>query len=175
MKTCYVLIGVSGSGKSTFLKNYLDRPGVVVSSLDTYRLDMFDQIVSDPKKAYAEAFKFANENAKRFDDYVTKRWNEDLKNAETLFVDNTNLTRKSRARWINEARSKGFKIVGVQFYTPLQVVLDRQASRTDKFVPLDVVRDMYMRVQEVMLGTEVDSLMIVDGTDATRAVEAVMA
>jgi tRNA uridine 5-carbamoylmethylation protein Kti12 len=166
------MVGVSGSGKSTVTYRLWNRyhcdENVAEFSLDVCRLDFLDMITDDPKKAYAMAFKHATENQKQFDEYVNKRWAEALK-ADVIFVDNTNLTRKSRARWIQEARSKGFTIVAVNVMTPLKVVMERQATRKDKSVPLEVVRDMYMRMQEVQ-ADEADYVLHVDGTKMDRMV-----
>ena len=173
-KVCYIMVGVSGSGKSTVMssiaKKFHSGQGekTAVFSLDLCRLDFLDQITDDPKKAYADAFAYANANKHRFDEFVNMTWAQALK-AQVLFVDNTNLTKKTRARWVNEARAKGFTIVAVNVMTPLKVVLERQATRPDKSVPLDVVRDMYMRLQEVQ-ADEVDFIMHVDGTRADRMV-----
>lgn len=174
-KVCYIMVGVSGSGKSTVMssiaKKYHSGQGekTAVFSLDLCRLDFLDQITDDPKKAYAEAFAYANENKQRFDAFVTGTWNRCLLTSEVLFVDNTNLTKKARARWVTEARAKGFTIIAVNVMTPLKVVMERQATRPDKSVPLDVVRDMYMRLQEVQ-ADEVDFIIHVDGTRADRMV-----
>jgi len=78
---------------------------------------------------------------------VNTAWQNALKH-EHVFVDNTNLTVKSRARWIQDARAKGFKIIVVNMLVPLQVAIDRQATRPDKEVPAQIVKDMYMRMQE---------------------------
>ena len=162
-KICYIMVGVSGSGKSSVVKSLIkaSNGAVSVSSLDSYRLDFFDQIADDPKKAYADAFKYANLNPQRFNEYVNKQWAQDLK-ADVVIVDNTNLTRKSRARWIQDARSKGFTIVAVNVMAPLSVVLERQESRGDKSVPSDVVCEMYFRLQEVQ-ADEADFIMHYDG------------
>jgi hypothetical protein len=53
--------------------------------------------------------------------------------------------------------------------TPLDTVLARQTSRADKSVPLETVRDMYLRQQEAQLGTECDVLINVDGTKPVPA------
>lgn len=47
---------------------------------------------------------------------------------------------------------------------PLQTIIDRQRTRTDKSVPEETIRDMYMRQQEVLVGSEVDILKVVDGS-----------
>lgn len=168
-KNCYIMVGVSGSGKSTAVKKLIDHhagQNIAVFSLDSARLDFYDQINSDPKQAYADAYKYATENAERFDEFVRCAWTETLK-ADVIVVDNTNLTKKSRARWVNEARAKGFKIIAIQMMTPLETVLARQMTRSDKQVPAETVRDMYFRQQEVLVGSEADVLLVVDGREGS--------
>lgn len=176
-KVAFIMIGVSGSGKSTIQTKLMGELSSVnqyfcsTFSLDDARIrflhqEKSDQILSSDSDAdiYRKAFRYANDNKKEFDDFVNQEWWAVLTTNGAIFIDNTNLTRKSRARWISDARSKGFKIVCVQVMTPLDTVLARQTSRTDKSVPLETVSDMFMRQQEAQLGTECDVLINVDGT-----------
>jgi predicted kinase len=164
------MVGPSGSGKSTVVDlitrpyAWVNRPKLTIFSLDQVRLDLWDQQHGCPKRAYAEAFKFANDNPQLFSEYVTKRWNQAITENDVVIVDNTNLTRKSRARWVNDLRAKKFTITGVEVLAPLAVVIARQASRADKSVPEEAVRAMYMRQEGLMFGTECDELIVVDGT-----------
>ena len=175
-KRAFVLAGPSGSGKSTVVGlitrpyAWVNRPQVGIFSLDACRLDFFDQILDDPVKAYAEAFKYANEREAEFNQYVTKCWHETLLN-HVVIVDNTNLTRKSRARWVNDLRAKKFRITGVEVLAPLSVVLQRQRTRADKSVGDDIVRSMYMRQEGFMLGTECDELIVVDGNQDNSEID----
>ena len=169
-KLGFILAGPSGSGKSTVVKLItrpyatVNRPQVGIFSLDKCRLEFLEKNIADPKQAYAKAFEYAQANDKEFSEYVTACWNATLANNHVVIVDNTNLTRKSRARWVNDLQAKKFKIVGIEVLAPLAVVIERQALRTDKSVPEQVVRDMYMRQEGLMLGTECDYLVVVDGT-----------
>jgi predicted kinase len=170
-KVGVIMVGVSGSGKSTYIagleKEFPDEK-VASFSLDKCRLAMYDANHMDmPADVYRAAFEFATANTKMFDDFVNASWADALK-ADVVVVDNTNLTRKSRARWVQDMRKHGFVIVGYEMQTPLQVVLDRQDTRGDKAVPKSVVRDMYMRQQSLLLGSEVDVLHIVDGVTGKR-------
>lgn len=113
---------------------------------------------------YGASFKNATANEKEFDAFVNESWREALKSEEYLIVDNTSITRKSRARWTTDARNKGFKIVGIEIMTPLQTIIDRQTSRPDKSVPVDTVRHMFFNQQSLLVGSEVDFLLHVDGT-----------
>lgn len=171
MKKAYLMVGVSGCGKSSIVEKIAEQhAGVKVFSLDRCRLDlwMLRNFGGEmPDDVYAAAFKYATENPVDFDSFVTSVWQEVMK-ADVIVIDNTNLTRKSRARWINDVRGKGFHIAGVEVFTPLQVVLDRQATRGDKSVPENVVREMYMRQQSLLLGSEVDALVTVNGTDELK-------
>lgn len=173
-KICFIMIGVSGAGKSTAQKALASKHAANatsrVFSLDNCRVDYFHQspaftgqTVSEAE-TYAAAFELVSAEPESFSNFVTKCWNSALKEAEVLFVDNTNLTKKSRARWSQEARQKGFLVCAVEVHVPLQVAIDRQLSRGDKSVPEDVVRDMYLRQQSVLLGAEADLLLYYDGT-----------
>lgn len=168
-KVGIVMVGVSGSGKSTYItgleKEFPDEK-VVTFSLDKCRLEMWavDNFGGEmPDDVYRAAYDHAMDNTKMFDNFVNMAWADAL-TADVVVVDNTNLTRKSRARWIQDMRKHGFVIVGYEMQTPLQVVLERQDTRGDKAVPLEVVRNMYMRQQSLLLGSEVDVLHVVDGT-----------
>jgi predicted kinase len=169
----FIMVGVSGAGKSSIVKG-IKKAGISAGmdvrefSLDQCRLDYFkvfgpkDGDYSD-KQAYANAFEFCNENEKDFKPFVTAVFNNATE-ANILIVDNTNLSRKSRARWIEGARQKKMFITAIQVDTPLQVVIDRQSTRGDKSVPAETVRKMYMSQQQVIQCMEVDRVINIDGT-----------
>jgi len=175
-KIAFIMVGVSGAGKSTIKKKLIERLGedgmdVRVFSLDDCRMSFMHashagQWWSDldtDADLYRMAFDYANSNQKEFDAHVNDQWAKAL-SGDAVIVDNTNLTKKSRARWVSDSKAKGFTVWAIQVMCPLQTVIDRQKSRGDKAVPEQVVRDMYMRQQEVLVGSEADMLMVVDGT-----------
>jgi len=161
VRKAYILVGPPGSGKSTYTSTLGD---VDVFSLDRCReavLDRHRPEITDPKERYANAFDICVHDCKEeFDQLVNERWTECLRSSKDVVVDNTNLTRKSRARWVNDLHARKFHVVMVMFMVTLQTVQDRQSTRRDKEVPADVVRDMYMRLQEP-LSTEYDELVFV--------------
>lgn len=164
------MVGVPGSGKSTYIKGIIAHPlnedkSVKVFSLDTCRLSYADQHYwSKPvtPEVYAAAFEAANKDQKAFDSYVTYMWKMALE-ADVVIVDNTNLTRKSRTRWVQDLRAKKAGVVAVNVMVPLELAIARQKTRGDKIVPESVIRDMYMRQQEVLVPAEADSIVHVSG------------
>lgn len=171
MKVCWILVGPSGSGKSTLIDTLLkSSAGGIVFSLDSCRMQFaegFDEYLGIPlhleKDRYSAAYHLSMEHEKEFKEYHKEVWEHALTH-EYVYVDNTNLTKKSRAPWIQGARAKGFTIIGAEVMAPLSVVLARQATRSDKAVPAARVTEMYMRQQELLLGSECDWLAYFDGS-----------
>ncbi len=170
MKQGYIMVGVPGAGKSTHISKIIEaakeeQASVKVFSLDTCRLSFVDQHYWNKPvtpEVYATAFEAANKDTKAFDAYVSWMWKMALE-ADVVVVDNTNLTRKSRARWVQDLRAKKYGVVAVNVMVPLELAIARQKTRGDKIVPESVVRDMYMRQQEVLVPAEADRIVHVHG------------
>ena len=166
MKQAYILIGPSGAGKSTTTQQLIEehRNFVSVFSLDACRLsffaaEKFTNTREENADIYAAAFDFANSNGKVFDDYVTCCWKEALK-SDAVIVDNTNLSKKSRARWVQDLKHNEFKIVMIEFLVPLKTIIDRQATRPDKSIPIEIVKQQYFRQEAALVGSECDEVRI---------------
>lgn len=177
-KLAYIMVGVAGSGKSTLVtklvsdhKAHLELLGRAdempyVFSLDDIRLKMLTDHEPEKMKQsnfYAEAFALCNSKKEEFDSRISAAWKEAL-TANIVIVDNVNLTRKSRARWVTDLKNKNFRIFAIQVIVPLAVAIQRQSTRNDKAVPAEVVKDMYFRQQEVLPSVEASAVITVDGT-----------
>jgi len=148
----FMLIGASGSGKSTFY----DLVGVEKEhfSLDRFRLEWYAP--DDYKEAFAKACADKGFMNKANAEYATM-----LKSGNDVVVDNTNTSKKRRAHYIRQARQAGYYTIGVVFPVSLQDVIDRQRLREDKNVPEEAVRRQYNTLALPSNG-EFDDIYVVD-------------
>lgn len=112
-----VLMGASGSGKSTFARTYF-KPTEIVSS------DVCRGIVSDDENnqaASADAFELA-----RF--IVSKR----LQNGLLTLIDATNVQEEARKDWVQIARQYHVLPIAIVINTPENICIERNAGRSDR-------------------------------------------
>jgi predicted kinase len=110
MATYYFLIGIPGSGKSTWARELAARTGAVVICPDDIRVN--HRIGSE------RAFEIARE------EIAVK-----LQSGRDVIFDATNTIRKWREKNILAGRTFATRVVAVVFETPLELCLDRQRQR----------------------------------------------
>jgi predicted kinase len=136
MNKCYVLVGVPGSGKSTWIKNQDWAKDIPVVSTDNY----VEAHAKEVGKTYSEVF----------DEYmpiaVRLMANQALicqANNKDIIWDQTSTTRASRRRKFNTLSTKQYEFIAVVFKTPPDDVLkERLASRPGKNIPDHVMKQM---------------------------------
>ena len=134
MPKCYQLVGVPGSGKSTWIKNQTWMLGMPVVCTDTF----VEDYAKKQGKTYSEVF----------DEYMpiaVKLMANQAKICEAngldLIWDQTSTTIASRARKFNTLPR--YEHIAVVFTTPEPEELARRsASRPGKVIPEDVMRSM---------------------------------
>ncbi len=136
-----LLVGVSGSGKSTFAREHF-RPTEVISS------DFCRGLVSDDENdqtATPDAFDVLG--------YIAATR---LRRGLLTVVDATNVSRESRAQLVQLARDHDVLPVAIVLDVPLEVALERNAARPDRdFGPGPVKRQAAMLRKSVRgLGRE---------------------
>lgn len=137
MPKCTILVGVPGSGKSTWLQDQKIHENRYVASTD----NIIEQIAGGFNMTYNDGFK----NLIAFAEQVM--WKElgmfakDLR--DQVYVDRTNLTVKSRQKFITALKPYGYEFDCVVFPTPDLGELDRRLhSRPGKTIPRNVIRSM---------------------------------
>jgi protein phosphatase len=121
-----VLVGVAGSGKSTFANAHFLATEVLSS-------DFFRGMVSDDEddqEASADAFALLRLA-------LEKR----LRRGKLCLVDATNIRAEHRARLLEYARSYKRPAIAIVFETPENICVARAASRASRIVDAAVIRE----------------------------------
>jgi len=120
-----VLVGVAGSGKSTFARAHFQCTEILSS-------DYFRGVVSDDEgnqEASADAFELLHL-------VLEKR----LRRGKLCVVDATNVRAEDRARLLAQARRFTRAAVALVIDTPESIAVQRAGSRTDRIVEVEVVK-----------------------------------
>lgn len=134
MPRCYQLVGVPGSGKSTWIKNQTWALGMTVASTDNFVEDYAKQ----QGKTYSEVF---NEYMPTAVDLMSKTVIHAREHGHDIIWDQTSTTVKSRTRKFRMLRD--YEHIAVVFKTPNADELSRRlASRPGKNIPDHVMRTM---------------------------------
>jgi predicted kinase len=134
MPTCYQLIGVPGSGKSTWIKNQPWAKDAVVVSTDNHVEDYAEKM----GKTYSEVFDKYMPTAVQLmtDDVINAR-----KNNLDIIWDQTSTTVASRKRKFKMLPN--YKHIAVVFTTPnAEELKKRLGNRPGKTIPDHVIRSM---------------------------------
>lgn len=134
MKTAYILVGVPGSGKSTWVKNQTWALGMVVASTDVW----VEHFAKKEGKTYSEVF---NEYMPKAVNLMTDQVCFCRDNNLDLIWDQTSTSIATRAKKIRMLPD--YYKIAVVFKTPEEDELKRRlASRPGKEIPWEVVSSM---------------------------------
>lgn len=139
MPKVYMMIGVPGSGKSTWI-NQNKKPNDVVVSTD----DVIEREAERKGKTYSEVFDSVIK-------YATSKMNDDLtkaiKNNQDIIWDQTNIGAKARRGKLSRI-PKNYEKIAVFFPTPDMDELNRRlANRPGKTIPAFVVKSMITNLE----------------------------
>lgn len=140
-----LLVGVPGSGKTTYAKEHIEANTVHLSS-DTIRAELYgdESIQGDP----AEVFSL-----------MQKRAVEALNDGKDVWYDATNITRKDRASIINICPPFA-KIEVHIIWAPIEVCIERDKER-DRTVGKAVIDKMLKRFQAPYYDEGIDEIKII--------------
>lgn len=150
MKQAYILIGLPGTGKSTWCYDNAD--GEVISSDN-----VIEHVAEEYGMTYNEAFSYIID----FADMIAKRhFNNAVKYQSNIVIDRTNLSKKSRRRFIEPLKKAGYTIHAVSFPIPSDWE-KRLTQRPGKTIPVNILDSMRKVYEEPSLDEGFDSIEVV--------------
>lgn len=138
-----VLMGIPGSGKSTFCRRQFGATHVRVN------LDML---------------------ATRKREYSLVDWC--IANRQSCVIDDTNLSREIRGRWIGSAKEAGVPVIGYFMESDIDDCIARNAQRKGRaLVPERAILHMYSNMEAPAISEGFDSLFHVSIEDPAYCIE----
>lgn len=153
-----ILIGVAGSGKSTYAKNMsYDK----VFSSDAYRMDYFGDLQHQEKDHQTKIWDFLNRDLFSYIETVP---------SFHICLDATNLSRKRRTHLYKLLKTNDVVVTSVVFMTPLyQLHLTneyRQSHDESKAVPEHIIQRMYETLEVPFIGVDTDNIAVPDNLNS---------
>lgn len=155
-KVLKILVGVPAAGKSTFINQNLS--DAVVMSTD----NILDEYALEAGITYNESFL---KNMKRAEKEMWNRLDRHVDaSTPVIVIDRTNLTIKSRARFIERVKGLGYKVEAIVFPVPDKKEWERRLnSRPGKNIPENVLKQMLTSFQMPLMDEGIDEITFVGG------------
>lgn len=150
MNKMYLMVGVAGVGKSTYISKHLLKDNSDLFSSDTYRKLLYGGL-KEGNKHNNEVFNALHKDLKHY---------LETGDNKTAIYDATNLSRKRR-RGVYEEFKGYAKVTIIFMYKPLEVIIRQNENRTgDANVPQDAIKRMYNNLQIPRVGVDCDEVIV---------------
>lgn len=150
MPTAYILVGVPGSGKSTWVENQRWSKDCIVVSTDFH----VEQYAKEKGKTYSEVF---SEYMSTAVELMVSDVHNAIEFGQDVIWDQTSTSVKTRAKKINML--EGYRKIAVVFRTPpMEELMRRINSRVGKDIPTNVILDMIEKWEEPTLEEGFDDI-----------------
>jgi predicted kinase len=160
MKELVLMMGVPGSGKSTYARNTL-KYGDIYVSRDEIRYSM----LTDEDDYFAKE----NEVIKTFIQYIDEAL-IDTQYQGKVYADATHLSPKSRAQVLNQLKNKN-KVSVIYLDIPFNIILARNAQREGRaLVPENVIRRMYKSIILPTKAEGIEKLIVIDENQEVKEI-----
>jgi predicted kinase len=151
MSTIYIAVGLPGSGKSTYAKNFIKGKDIEYLSSDELRA-VFGKSEEDQT---VTPLVFG---------HIKRKVDEFLKDGKNVLVDATSVNRRERADYITTAKKYGAKVVVLVFKMDRQGLIDRNKKRGEqggRVVPDWVIDKMLAKFEEPSHSEGIDIMIYV--------------
>ena len=149
--TLYITVGLPGSGKSTYVKNFIKDKEIEYLSSDSLRA------------VYGKSEEDQTVTPLVFG-HIKRKVDEFLKDDKNVLVDATSVNRKERSDYINTAKKYGAKVVAIVFKMDRQGLIDRNKKRGEqggRVVPDWVIDKMLAKYEEPSYSEGIDVMIYV--------------
>ena len=149
--TLYITVGLPGSGKSTYAKEFIKDKEIEYLSSDELRA------------VYGKSEEDQTVTPLVFG-HIKRKVDEFLKDGKNVMVDATSVNRKERSDYINTAKKYGAKVVAIVFKMDRQGLIDRNKKRGEqggRVVPDWVIDKMLAKFQEPSYSEGIDVMIYV--------------
>ena len=149
--TLYITVGLPGSGKSTYAKNFIKDKEIEYLSSDSLRA------------VYGKSEEDQTVTPLVFG-HIKRKVDEFLKDGKNVLVDATSVNRKERSDYINTAKKYGAKVVAIVFKMDRQGLIDRNKKRGEeggRVVPDWVIDKMLAKFEEPSYDEGIDVMIYV--------------
>ena len=149
--TLYITVGLPGSGKSTYAKEFIKGKEIEYLSSDSLRA------------VYGKSEEDQTVTPLVFG-HIKRKVDEFLKDGKNVLVDATSVNRRERSDYINSAKKYGAKVVAIVFKMDRQGLIDRNKKRGEqggRVVPDWVIDKMLAKFEEPSYSEGIDVMIYV--------------
>lgn len=151
-KTLYMMIGVMGSGKSTWVKEHQKQTGGVILSSDDLRIQEFGALEAG-NTPQANKWVFSEIEKKLGDFYESDK--------TAAYFDATNLSRKRRIPHYTRSVKRGVKVVAVVILKPFDTLIQVNKNRElNKQGTEEVIERQYTNFIVPRIGVDCDEMIV---------------
>ena len=136
MSKMYVVIGIPGCGKSTYIQNHIKENEIIVSR-DKIRFSM----LKDNDDYFSKESEVYDKFIEQIDAAIAAQ--------KDVWVDQTSLNRAARNKLFSRLNKKPDEIIGIYFNVPITIALQRNAQRSGRaLVPEDAIHNMLIALEK---------------------------
>lgn len=149
--TLYITVGLPGSGKSTYAKEFIKGKEIEYLSSDSLRA------------VYGKSEEDQTVTPLVFG-HIKRKVDEFLKDGKNVMVDATSVNRRERSDYIKTAKKYGAKVVAIVFKMDRQGLIDRNKKRGEqggRVVPDFVIDKMLAKFEEPSYSEGIDVMIYV--------------
>lgn len=150
----YILVGLPGSGKSTWVSKKILEENLVIVSTD----DIIENIAKEKNLTYSDVWESSIKHATKLSEKI---FLNALYDGKSIVWDQTNMTAKKRKTILSKIQ-RDYKKVCVVFEAPLDVIKERLVKRekeTGKRIPEFVLINMLKSYEEPNLSEGFDKII----------------